>query len=31
MKASAFMQGEMTIDKLNEYFPEGDDVFAEVT
>jgi hypothetical protein len=30
MNAGDFMYGEMTIDKLNEYFPEGEDVFEEV-
>lgn len=28
--AGDFMRDEMTIDKLNNYFPEGDDIFEEV-
>lgn len=34
MKASKFMgeilEGKITVDKLNEYFPEGDDIFNEI-
>ena len=30
MNASDFMRGHMTIDKLNESFPKGDDVFEKV-
>lgn len=31
MDASRFMRGEMIIEKLGKYFPEGDDVFEEIS